>query len=136
MKHAPILFVDAVINLVLGILLVAFPPAIVTWLGVPMTSEPFYPSILGAVLFGIGIALLVECFRKPGATGGLGLAGAIVINVCGSMVLGVWLLSDVMVLPQRGKIMLWALLVLLIGLSSLEWILFRMDAERQQGRQS
>jgi hypothetical protein len=136
MKHAPILFVDAVINLVLGILLVAFPPAIVTWLGIPMTSEPFYPSILGAVLFGIGIALLIECFRKPGATVGLGLAGAIVINVCGSMVLGVWLLSDAMDLSPNGKIVLWALLVLLIGLSSLEWILVRLDAERKQSHES
>jgi hypothetical protein len=66
----------------------------------------------------------------------LGLAGAIVINVCSSMGLGVWLLSDVMDLSPRGKIMLWALLVLLIGLSSLEWILVRLDAERRHSHES
>jgi hypothetical protein len=52
------------------------------------------------------------------------------------MVLGVWLLSDVMDLSPRGKIMLWALLVLLIGLSSLEWILVRLDAERRHSHES
>jgi hypothetical protein len=72
------------------------------------------------VLFGIGLALLVECYRKSNRFVGLGLGGAIAINLCGGIVLAAWLFSDKLTLPLRGQILLWFLVLLLICLSLLE----------------
>jgi hypothetical protein len=53
-----LLVIDAIVNLALGVLLLLFPAGIVNLLGLPVTNTDFYASILGAVLFGIGIALI------------------------------------------------------------------------------
>jgi hypothetical protein len=57
--------VHASINLLLGVLLLVFPRSVVLTLGVPQSDSSFYPSILGAVLIGIGVALVIE-WRKNG----------------------------------------------------------------------
>ena len=111
-----LLYIDAGINLVLGCILVVFPAPIVSLLGVPETQPAFYPSILGAVLFGIGIALVVENIKGKG----LGLLGAVSINLSGGIVLGTWLLFGGLQLPTRGWVFLWALVVLLVGISTVE----------------
>lgn len=72
--------VDALINSILGILLATFPQSVADFLGVPDSSTKFYPSILGAVLIGIAVALVTEYVRKPTRPAGLGLLGAIAIN--------------------------------------------------------
>ncbi|MGD8961855.1 MAG: hypothetical protein PVF29_15155 [Desulfobacterales bacterium] len=120
MKHTFLLKVDAVINLILGILLMAFPAGLVKALGIPMEVPAFYATILGAVLFGIGLALLMECYRRSSRFSGLGLGGAIAINLCGGCALAIWLSSDTLSLPLRGEIALWFLVLILIGLSLLE----------------
>ena len=120
MNRSTLLKADAVINLILGILLMTFPTGLVKALGVPMSDPPFYATILGGVLFGIGLALLIECYRRSNRFVGLGLGGAIAINLCGGFVLAAWLLSDKLTLPLRGHIFLWFLVLLLIGLSLLE----------------
>ena len=120
MNQATLLKADAAINLILGILLMAFPSGLVKILGIPRADPPFYATILGAVLFGIGLALLIECYRKTNRFVGLGLAGAIVINLCGGAVLAVWLLYGNLTLPLRGHIFLWFLVLLLAGISLLE----------------
>ena len=120
MRHTTLLKVDAAINLILGILLMVFPTKLVHVLGIPLANTSFYASILGGVLFGIGLALLIECYRQSKRFIGLGLAGAVAINLCGGMVLAVWLLWGKLDLPLRGQIFLWSLLVVLIGLSLLE----------------
>ena len=120
MNRTTLLKADAAINLILGVLLMAFPAKLVKALGVPMADSSFYATILGGVLFGIGLALLVECYRKSSRFIGLGLGGAIAINLCGGCVLAAWLLSDKLTLPLRGQIFLWSLVVLLLGISLLE----------------
>lgn len=120
MSSRTLLTVDSVINLVLGVLLVAFPARIVSTLGVPAAELAFYPSILGGVLFGIGIALLIERHR---GSSGLGLAGAISINLCGGLVLAGWLLFGGLSLPLRGRVFLWGLVAVLVGISSFELFL-------------
>jgi hypothetical protein len=117
-----ILFIDAIINLVLGILLLPASTKIAEFLGVPPVEPGFYPSILGAVLFGIGIALLIETFKGKQKFSGLGLYGAIAINLCGGFVLAFWLLFIELHLPLRGLIFLWTLVFLLIFISLVEWI--------------
>ena len=120
MRHTTLLKIDAAINLILGILLLAFPLELVQALGMPMADPSFYPSILGGVLFGIGLALLIECYRQSNGLIGLGLGGAIAINLCGGLVLAIWLLSGSLNLPLRGQIFLWSLVLLLVGLSLIE----------------
>jgi len=123
MKTRIILFIDAVINFGLGILLLIFTPGIIEFLGIPSTGLNFYPNILGAVLFGIGIALLIEVFKKREMNTGLGLWGAISINICGGIVLALWLISGNLDLPLRGMIILWVLVFILVGISLIEMIL-------------
>lgn len=120
MKGTFLLKTDAAINLILGILLMAFPMNLVKALGLPTVYTAFYPSILGGVLFGIGLALLIECYRKSNGLSGLGLAGAISVNLCGGFILAIWLLFGNLNLPLRGQIFLWCLVLLLVGLSLIE----------------
>ena len=44
MRSSKILLVDALINLVLGVLLATFPRSVVDFLGVPHTDAKFYPG--------------------------------------------------------------------------------------------
>jgi len=120
-KHKILLLIDGVINLVLGILLLLFPAGIVELLGLPHTNTNFYPGILGAVLFGIGFALLIERYGATKNIRGLGLGGAIAINLCGAGVLFVWLLVAPFDIPIRGNIILWsiAIIVLIVGLAEI-----------------
>jgi hypothetical protein len=120
MRPSKILMADAAINLILGILLAVFPKSVVEALGVPTTDATFYPSILGAVVIGIGVALLIEYLRKPTRPAGLGLHGAIAINLCGALFLVGWLLSGKLEIPVRGQVFLRGLAVVLIVISLVE----------------
>jgi hypothetical protein len=125
MRRSPILLVDAAVNLILGVLLVTFPSSIVGLLGVPQTDATFYPSILGAVLLGIAVALVVEYVRtSPGAVG-LGLVGAVSINLIAAIFLAGWLLSAKLAIPLRGQIFLWVLAAGLVVISIAELLLTR-----------
>jgi hypothetical protein len=116
-----LLLIDGLVNLLLGIILLLFPFGIGAAIGIPQPAMNFYPTILGGVLFGIGIALLLELRGTSKVFHGLGLAGAIVVNFCGAGVLVVWLIFGRLDLPLRGVIILWliALLVFGIGISEL-----------------
>jgi hypothetical protein len=116
-KQEILLSIDGLINLVLGILLILFPLGVADILGVPNAGTNFYPTILGGVIFGIGIALFIERYGFKHNVRGLGLGGAIIINICGALVLLIWLILNPFDLPMRGYIILWAiaLLVLLVG---------------------
>jgi hypothetical protein len=120
-KRKLLLTVDAVINLLLGVVLLLFPVGIIELLGLPPVAHHFYTTILGAVIVGIGIALLIEIFGASHDVRGLGLAGAIVINFCGSGALLIWLVFRPFELPPRGDVILWsvAVLVLCVGLIEL-----------------
>ena len=113
-----LLVIDGLINLLLGALLLCFPFGIATVLGVPASGDAFYPSLLGAVLIGIGVALLIDACGGFRGLHGLGLAGAIAINLCGGGVLALWLIIAPPGMPLRGHIILWsiAVAVLVIGL--------------------
>lgn len=124
MSRSKLLIIDAVINFVLGILLlliIPFPEQITQFLGVPKVQQVFYPSIMGGVFIGVGIALLIESRReKHQHLVGLGLVGAAAINLCGGFVLMGWLLFGELNLPMKGYILLWVITILLVGISSIE----------------
>lgn len=120
-KHRVLLFIDGCINLILGVILLFFPAGIVELLGLPHTHTYFYASILGAVIFGIGLALLIELYGASSHVRGLGLGGAIAINLCGGGALLAWLVFVPLSIPLHGRVILWivATLVLIIGLAEL-----------------
>ena len=120
MNRKSILLIDAIINFILAFLLGIFPKDIISFLGLPMVSNPFYASILGGVFFGIGIALLISRSAKNRNSDGLGLRGALAINISGGFVLALWLLFGALDVPAHGKIIMWALVVILIVLSAVE----------------
>ena len=120
MKRKNILLIDALINFVLAFLLGIFPKELIGFLGLPLVSKPFYASILGGVFFGIGIALLIGRSAKDKNADGLGLKGALAINLSGGFVLALWLLFGSLDVPVHGKIIMWALVVILFVLSAVE----------------
>jgi hypothetical protein len=123
-----LLTLDGTVNLVLGTLLALFPRRVAERLEIPVPSSSFYASILGSVLVGIGLALLIQRFRRSSDTAGLGIEGAIAINFSGATVLVMWLISGRLNVPALGCALLWfvALLVLGIGCAEVIWRAIKM----------
>jgi hypothetical protein len=120
MNRKSIFLIDAIINFVLAFLLGIYPKDVIGFLGLPVVSNPFYASILGGVFFGIGIALLISRSEKNKSADGLGLRGAMVINLSGGFVLALWLMFGSLDVPIHGKIVMWSLVGILFVLSAVE----------------
>ena len=118
-----LILVDSITDLFLGGVLLAYSEPVIKFFGLPATDLYFYPNILGAVLFGIGIALFIEYKRKDDFIG-LGLGGAVIITMLGGIVLFLWLVFGCMAIPIKGRIILWILDILLVGISSMELIVY------------
>ena len=119
MKEQFLLLLDGIGNVLLGLPLVFFPHGVARLLDIPVTEGAFYPTILGSVFIGIGIALFVERFNPRRR--GLGLGGAISINLTFGIVLGIWLLKNGEALSGLAILLLWILVAILVGISSFEW---------------
>ena len=120
MQRSTLLTLDGLGNLFLGALLLFVPVPLAAWLGIPSAGNGFYPSLFGAVLVGIGIALLLERGGSSNHARGLGLAGALTINLCFGIVLMGWLLLGGLDLRPHGAIVLWSLVLILVGLGGVE----------------
>lgn len=129
MSENTLLVLDGLINLCLGVLLVLFPRGFLQTLGLPREETPFYASILGAVLVGIALALFVERASKRTGIRGLGLAGAVSINLSGGFVLAWWLVLGDLGLHLWGYVLLWALVFVLVVLSGVELIIHLTKGE-------
>ena len=123
-----LLLVDALINLVFGALLLIYPQRLVDALGLPETATRFYPTVLGGVLFGIGLALVIAA---RGGNSGLGLDGAIAINLCGAGVVVGWLATTPHAFSARGRLTLWLIASAVIGIGLVE-ISHRAASRRRQ----
>ncbi|MGD8404836.1 MAG: hypothetical protein PVJ21_14335 [Anaerolineales bacterium] len=119
-KKNLLLIVDGIVNVALGVLLIFFPAQLTDAFDLPKVETFFYVNILGAVLFGIGIALLLERFASKSGVTGLGIGGAITINLCGSGVLIYWLLFGNLGLSQSGFIFLWSIAIVVLGIAIAE----------------
>jgi len=122
MREKLLLVVDAGINFILGILLLAIPNDLFMAMGIPSSEKPFYASILGGVLLGIALALLIEVFHPKIPLRGLGLGGAVSINIFGAGTLIGWLILGDLSIPTRGSFFLWSLALLILSLSLVELI--------------
>ena len=121
-KKNLLLVVDGIVNLALGILLMFFPAQIMVSLDLPRVETYFYVNILGAVLFGIGLALLLEYFTGKIGITGLGIGGAIAINFCGGGALVYWLLFGDLDLSPGGAIFLWGIAIVVLGVGMIELV--------------
>jgi hypothetical protein len=121
LKHKTLLLIDCIVDILLGVLLLLSPAGIIDLLGLPETNTNFYPSLLGAILLGIGLALFLEFVGHAKHFRGLGLGGAIVINIVGSLVLICWLIFGSLTISVKGQIILWIVgaIVFLIGIAEL-----------------
>ncbi len=120
-RRSHLLTVDGVANLLFGIAVLACPEPFFRTLGLPWPGHSLYSTILGGVLVGIGLALIREGHSKAGVTAGLGLWGAVAINLSAGLVIAGWLLfsgNESVLAP--GRMVLWALVLFLIGLSVAE----------------
>jgi hypothetical protein len=115
-----LLRIDAAVNLTPGLLLVFFPRRLATMWMIPIPDTTFYPSLLGAVLCGIGLAPVLEGFRHRTGVSGLGLAGALCINACGAGVLVAWLFSGKLAMAWPGYVFLWTVAFVVLGLAGIE----------------
>lgn len=115
-----LLVVDGIINMALGILLIIFPTSMIRVLNLPKVETNFYINVLGAVLFGIGIALLMERFNDQLHIRGLGIAGAITINLFGAVTVMVWLMFGHLDLSTGGRIFLWSIALIVLGMAIIE----------------
>ncbi len=121
-----LLELDGFGNILLGVLLAFFPAPVARFLGLPCVEHAFYPSLFGAVLVGIGGALLLQRFGRGEHLAGLGLGGALVVNLCFGIALAGWLVAADLALPFRGYLVLWALVAVLVGFGGIElWVQLR-----------
>ena len=116
-----LLWLETLVKFFPGLMLVLAPMTSVRLLGLPRPDNGFWPRICGILLIGIAVALFLE---GTSSGHGLGLAGVIVINLCGVSFLASMLVLEGGPASARGRTAVWLTVVLLTILSVLEmWVL-------------
>jgi hypothetical protein len=112
-----LLWLEMLLKLVAGLLLTLAPLTTLRILGLPRPDTGFWPRVCGALLLGMAGALFLEGTSRGH---GLGLAGAIVINLCGAAVLAAQLVLEAGPASRRGRITVWLAVCLLVIVSVVE----------------
>lgn len=100
-----------------GLPLAILPMTTLRLLGLPRPDTGFWPRVCGALLVGIAAALFLE----GTSTGhGLGLAGVVVINLCGVALLATMLVLERGPQSVRGRTAVWLTVCVLVTLSAFE----------------
>lgn len=134
-RRSRLLTVDGIANLLFGLALLAFPRPFFEALGIPWTDHGLYPTILGGVLIGIGVALIQESRSRTDGVG-LGLWGAVAINLVAGLVIAGWLLgSRAEGASTSGRVFLWLLVLFLVGLSAGEIATLRRAKPMTDGKE-
>ncbi len=116
-----LLLIDSIVNVAIGLLLLCYPLGIGKILGLPKSEEDFYVLILGAVILGIGIALFIDLKYYDKGMRGLGLEGAIAINIIASVVLIIILIFGTLNISDVGLIILWFIGILVFSIGIVEY---------------
>lgn len=119
-----VLLIDATIGVALGGFLIGYPTSLVAQWGLPKVNDAFFPSVLGAVLIGVAIALIYEAVRGECDEPGLGIIGAVFVNSCGAVILMCWLFSGRLTVPIHGYLLIWFLTLILVLITGIEAIIF------------
>lgn len=110
-----LLWIELVIKLAGGLLLLAVPLTTIAVLGLPKAANAFWPRMLGAVLVGLAAATYVDTNVRLGH--GLGLAGAFVIDLVSGLGLASLLFLKQGPDTWRGRAVVWVAAVGLIVLA-------------------
>ena len=132
MTEKVLLAIDGFINLALGLMLLIFPQRVMSTLGLPIPTSNFYVNLFGGVLVGISLALFLHSCLGGRGLEGLGIQGAVVINLCGAGVLLAWLLSGKLDMPGRGFWFLWGIVILVFMIAAGEILFWFRDRNQRQ----
>jgi hypothetical protein len=112
-----LLWLETLLKLVPGMLLTLAPLTTLRVLGLPRPDTGFWPRLCGALLIGVAGALFLEGTARGH---GLGLAGNIVINLCGAAVPATLLVLEAGPASRRGRVTVWLIVCLLVVASVVE----------------
>jgi hypothetical protein len=121
-----LLLIDGTVNLAVGLVLLCYPLGIGDYLELPKSDNNFYPVILGALIFSIGIALFIESKYYEGGIRGLGIEGAIIINIITSSALIIFLIFGRLNISIVGSIILWFVGILVFIIGVVEFFRYRL----------
>ena len=121
-----LLLIDGIVNLAVGLVLLCYPLGIGDYLELPKSDNNFYPVILGALILSIGIALFVERKYCEKGIRGLGIEGAIIINIITSSALIIFLIFGRLNLSIVGSIILWFVGILVFTIGVIEFFRYRL----------
>jgi hypothetical protein len=112
-----LLWLETLLKFVPGALLALAPIATLRVLGLPRPDTGFWPRLCGVLLVGIAGALFLEGTSRGH---GLGLAGAIIINLSGASLLATLLVLEAGPDSARGRATVWLVVCALVTLSVFE----------------
>lgn len=117
-----LLWIEFLVKLASGATLVLVPRTLARVAGLPPAESSFWPRLLGGILIGIAVAALVEVRFKSSI--GLGLAGAVSVNVATAATLGSLLILGQAGPSRRGRFALWlaAAGLLILALVEIAWL--------------
>jgi len=115
-----LLWIETLLKVAGGAVLLLAPLSCARLLGLPHGSSGLWPRLVGVLLLGIAGALYLEGLElSQFKRGGLGLAGVAVINIIAAFALATMLITGA-VRTFRGRAVMWGLVVALGGLAVLE----------------
>jgi hypothetical protein len=112
-----LLWLETLLKFFPGVMLALAPMTTVRAFGLPRPDSGFWPRMCGALLIGVAGALFLE----GTATGhGLGLAGVVILNICGAALLAAMLVLERGPTSIRGRTAVWLTVCALVALSIVE----------------
>lgn len=113
-----LLTIEALLRGAIAALLMLLPKSAIGALGLPRTDHSFWPRLLGAVFAGMAAAAYIEGHFK--LQSGLGLGGAIAINLATAFAILTGLAVGGLDIPRRGRLLLWCCSAVLVVLALFE----------------
>lgn len=113
-----VLTVEALLRGAIAALLIVLPKSVIGALGLPRAEQSFWPRLLGAVFAGMAAAAYIEGHFK--LQSGLGLGGAVAINIATAFAILTGLVVGGLDIPRRGRLLLWISSAALIVLALFE----------------
>jgi hypothetical protein len=99
-----LLWIEVLLKLSAGVLLLIAPTSVAAVLGLPRPGAGFWPRLLGTTLIGIAAASALQLSPFPGR--GLTLAGSVVINLAGAAYLLALIIAGPIAPTRRGRTVL------------------------------
>lgn len=117
-----LLWIEFLTKVAVGIPLLLTPRVLAHVLGLPPAESPFWPRLIGGLLIGLAMAALIEVRFKSSM--GLGLAGAVAMNVATAATIGSLLIMGQGGPTRRGHFTLWlvAAVLMIQALVEIAWL--------------